>query len=62
MPYDPANFSFGYSYRESNIRNPETAYETTKDYNGNFAYNYVPYVKPLRPFEKMKTNKGMRNF
>ncbi|WP_085536936.1 T9SS outer membrane translocon Sov/SprA [Massilibacteroides vaginae] len=58
MPYDPANFSIGYSFRENKIRNPETAYETTKDYNGNFAYNYTPYAKPLRPFEKIKHNNG----
>ncbi|MDD2436930.1 MAG: cell surface protein SprA [Massilibacteroides sp.] len=62
MPYDPANFSFGYSYRESNIRNPETIYETTKDYNGNFSYNYIPYAKQYRPFEKIKTNKGYARF
>lgn len=58
MPYDPANFTFGYSFRESRLRSPETAYETTKDYNANFAYNYVPYVKPYRPFSKIKSNKG----
>jgi hypothetical protein len=53
MPYDPANFSFGYSYRENNLYNPETEYETMKDYNGNFAYNYTPYVRPLRPFDRV---------
>ncbi|MDD4514806.1 cell surface protein SprA [Massilibacteroides sp.] len=62
MPYDPANFSFGYSFRESNIRNPETVYETTKDYNGNFAYTYVPYVKQFKPFEKMASNAGYTRF
>lgn len=58
MPYDPANFSLGYSYSESNKKNPETEYETTKDYRANFAYNYTPYVRPYRPFEKIKSNKG----
>lgn len=58
MPYDPANFSIGYSFRESKLKNPETIYETTKDYNGNFAYNYTPYAKPFRPFEKIKSTKG----
>ena len=62
MPYDPANFSIGYSFRESNLRNPETVYETTKDYNGNFAYNYTPYAKPYRPFEKIKSNSGYTQF
>ena len=42
MPYDPANFSFGYSYSINDKQNPETEYETTKDYRANFAYSYVP--------------------
>lgn len=58
MPYDPANFSFGYSFRENKTRNPETMYETTKDYNGNFLYSYTPYAKPFRPFDKIKSDKG----
>lgn len=62
MPYDPANFSFGYSYSENDHKNPETAYETTKDYRGNFAYTYTPYVKPFRPFEKMKRNDGYTRY
>lgn len=62
MPYDPANFSFGYSFRENRLRNPETVYETTKDYNGNFAYNYIPYARPLRPFEKLQKNTGYAKF
>ena len=61
MPYDPANFSLGYSYSQ-NSKNPETEYETTKDYRGNFAYNYTPYVKPFRPFEKLKKNNGYTKY
>lgn len=56
MPYDPANFSLSYSYSENNIKNPETVYETTKDYSGNFTYNYTPYAKPFRPFKNVKSN------
>lgn len=62
MPYDPANFSFGYSYSQNSRRNPDTEYETTKDYRGNFAYNYTPYVKPYRPFEKLKKNNGYTKY
>lgn len=62
MPYDPANFSFGYSYSQNSTKNPETEYETTKDYRGNFAYNYIPYVKPFRPFEKLKKNNGYTKY
>ncbi len=62
MPYDPANFSFGYSYSENNKKNPETEYETTKDYRGNFAYNYTPYVKPFRPFANVKQENGYTRY
>ena len=62
MPYDPANFSLGYSYSQNSKKNPETEYETTKDYRGNFAYNYTPYVKPFRPFEKLKNNNGYTKY
>ncbi|MCF2604043.1 cell surface protein SprA [Parabacteroides distasonis] len=62
MPYDPANFSVSYSYSENSKQNPETEYETTKDYRGNFAYNYTPYVKPFRPFEKLKKNNGYTKY
>lgn len=56
MPYDPANFSFGYSYSESQYKAPDTEYETTKDYRGNFAYNYTPYAKPFKPFANLKSS------
>jgi cell surface protein SprA len=62
MPYDPANFSLSYSYSENSKQNPETEYERTKDWNGSFAYNYTPYAKPFRPFQKMKQNNGYTKY
>ena len=62
MPWDPANFTLGYSYSENSSKDPETAYETTKDWQGNFAYTYTPYVRPFRPFEKMKRNDGYTRY
>lgn len=62
MPYDPANFSIGYSFSQTKRQNPETEYETTKDYRGNFAYNYTPYAKPFRPFQKLKKNNGYTRY
>ena len=62
MPYDPANFSFGYAYNENSSHDPETEYETTKNYQGNFAYSYTPYAKPFRPFEKLKKNNGYTKY
>lgn len=62
MPYDPANFSLGYSYSETNKRNPETDYETQKDFRANFAYDYTPYAKPFRPFQKIEKNNGYTKY
>ncbi|MDF9829923.1 cell surface protein SprA [Parabacteroides sp. PF5-6] len=62
MPYDPANFSLGYSFSETSKRNPETDYETQKDYRANFAYDYTPYVKPFRPFQKIQKNNGYTKY
>jgi cell surface protein SprA len=53
MPYDPANFSFGYSYNENNKHNPTTAWEISQDYRGVFSYNYSPLIKAWEPFAKM---------
>lgn len=62
MPYDPANFVFGYSYSQTQKKNPETEYETTKDQRGNFGYSYSPYAKPLQPFANMKNSAGARRY
>jgi cell surface protein SprA len=53
MPYDPANFSVGYSYSESQRTRPDAEYETSKDYRANFSYSYTPYATPFRPFAKL---------
>jgi cell surface protein SprA len=37
-------------------------YETTKDYRGNFAYNYTPYLPPFRPFAKVKKDNGYTRY
>ena len=58
MPYDPANFSMGYASNVEMRTNPETAYETTKNFQGHLGYTYSPYVKPLTPFAKIKSNAG----
>lgn len=58
MPYDPANFSLGFSYSENNRKNPETEYETTKDYRAGFVYNYSPGARPFRPFRKIRADNG----
>ncbi|MDR2810702.1 MAG: cell surface protein SprA [Tannerellaceae bacterium] len=62
MPYDPANFSLGYSFSENQINRPDVEYETTKDYRGNFAYNYTPYLPPFRPFVQLKKDNGYTRY
>ena len=62
MPYDPANFSMGYSSNTEKRTNPETEYETTKNVQGNLGYSYTPFVKPFRPFSKIKRNDGYTKY
>ncbi|MDR2533627.1 MAG: cell surface protein SprA [Tannerellaceae bacterium] len=62
MPYDPANFSLGYAFSENNRFRPDVEYETTKDYRGNFTYNYNPYATPFRPFAKLSKSNGATQY
>ena len=54
MPYDPVNFTLGYSSSSEKRTNPETEYETTQQVQGNLGYRYSPYIKPFQPFSKIK--------
>ncbi len=56
MPYDPANFTLGYSFAEENKQNPSTQYERTTDMRTAFAYSYSPMAKPWEPFKTNKSN------
>lgn len=47
MPYDPANFSFSYSFAENFIRNSSTEYDRQTSQQFLASYNYVPVFKPL---------------
>ena len=62
MPYDPANFTLSYAFSENKRTNPETEYETSKRYQGNFAYTYTPYVKPFSPFAKLEKDNGYTRY
>jgi cell surface protein SprA len=62
MPYDPANFSFEYAQNTEMRANPETVYETAKDYQANLGYTYFPYIKPFKPFGKIQKNDGYARF
>ena len=36
MPWDPANFSFSYSFNKQHTSDPDNVYENTNDYRGSF--------------------------
>lgn len=56
MPWDPANFTFNFSFNKQAKIDPTTEYENTNDYRGSLQYSYSPIFKPLKPFGFMKTN------
>ncbi|WP_296938640.1 cell surface protein SprA [uncultured Dysgonomonas sp.] len=62
MPYDPANFSFGYSFSQSETKNPTTVYDVTKNYRATFNYAYSPMVKTWEPFKNAKSKSGAAKF
>ena len=55
MPYDPANFSFNYSYSKKDNSGETTKYESELDWKLGMNYSYAPVYKPFEPFKKMKS-------
>lgn len=53
MPYDPANFSFGYAYSKTENSNPTTTYDVSQNYKLSMNYAYSPTVKPWEPFKNV---------
>ena len=64
MPWDPANFSFSYSFNKQHLNDPENIYENTNDYRGSMQYSWTPYIKPFKPFSHFinEKNKDMKFF
>ena len=62
MPWDPANFSFSYSFSKQHLNDPENVYENTNDYRGSMQYSWTPYIKPFKPFSHFidDKNKSMK--
>lgn len=56
MPWDPANFTFGYSQNLRTRHDPTTEYERDNAYRAQAAYSYSPYFKPLQIAKKLKFN------
>lgn len=51
MPYDPANFSFGYTRNEEKRHSPDTEYTSAKDFRLEAHYSYTSLAKPWEPFK-----------
>lgn len=62
MPYDPANFTFGYAYNETQITNPTTVYDITKNQKTSFSYSYSPALKTWEPFKDIKSNAPLSKY
>ena len=64
MPWDPANFSFSYSFNKQHLNDPENVYENTNDYRGSMQYSWTPYAKPFKPLSHFidEKNKDMKFF
>ncbi len=54
MPYDPANFTFGFAYSSRNTTGETTAWEKDQNWKWNFGYSYTTNFKAFEPFKKSK--------
>ncbi len=55
MPYDPANFTFGYAYSSRNTTGETTAWEKDQNWKYSFNYSWSPNFKAFEPFKKNKS-------
>ena len=62
MPYDPANFTFGYAHNSRHTTGETTAWEKDENWKWNFGYNYSPRYKALEPFKKNKSKSKWMKF
>ena len=54
MPYDPANFTFGFSRSTQFTEGQTTVYERELNWKANLNYSWSPNWKPWEPFKKLK--------
>lgn len=55
MPYDPANFSFGYAHSHKYVSGETTVRETNDTWRVNSAYHYSPVYNGFEPFKSVKS-------
>ena len=54
MPWDPANLTMSYSCNKQDNQSITSTFENSRDRRFNLNYAYTPFVKPWKPFEKLK--------
>jgi len=54
MPYDPANFTIGYSHSKRYKEGETIVYENEEQWRANLSYNYAPKYKTWEPFKNLK--------
>ncbi len=55
MPYDPANFTFGFATQKRYTTGETTAWERDQEWKYSLAYSYSPVFKTFEPFKKLKS-------
>ena len=56
MPYDPANFTFGFSHSTKDNGGNTIDYEHRLTWKAQAAYTYATPLKPIEPFKKLLEN------
>lgn len=62
MPYDPANFSFTYSFSKESNSSPTTRYNNELNWKFGLTYNYSPVYKAWTPFSDLKSKSSALKF
>ncbi|SHE59289.1 T9SS outer membrane translocon Sov/SprA [Dysgonomonas macrotermitis] len=62
MPYDPANFTFGYAYSETEVTNPTTVYDVSKNYKASLNYSYSPTGGKWEPFKNLESKAPLAKY
>lgn len=55
MPYDPANFTFGYSYSRTDNSGSTISWENKINWKATAAYAYNNPIKTIKPFKNIKS-------
>ncbi len=62
MPYDPANFTFGYASSKTETSNPTTVYDITQNYKASMSYSYSPAIQAWEPFKNIKSKSAWAKY